>query len=94
MPASARIIKVVAGERRSPVLQHRHEPPRRDVRRDMVLWQEGEPEAGTPDEVGNLAALLMGPGGAFITDSDLLMDRGVTASFWHGESATSKPADA
>ena len=42
---------------------------------------------GTPDEVGNVAALLMGPDGAFITGSDFLMDGGVTASYWFGELA-------
>jgi len=41
--------------------------------------------AGTPDEVGNVAALLMGHDGAFITGSDFLMDGGVTASYWFGE---------
>jgi NAD(P)-dependent dehydrogenase (short-subunit alcohol dehydrogenase family) len=41
--------------------------------------------AGTPDEVGNVGALLMGPDGAFITGSDFLMDGGVTAAFWFGE---------
>ena len=43
--------------------------------------------AGTPDEVGNVAALLMGQDGAFITGSDFLMDGGVTASYWCGELA-------
>lgn len=43
--------------------------------------------AGTPDEVGNVGALLMGPDGAFITGSDLLMDGGVTAAWWFGELA-------
>ncbi|HUI99889.1 MAG TPA: SDR family oxidoreductase [Usitatibacter sp.] len=43
--------------------------------------------AGTPDEVGNVAALLMGPDGSFITGSDFLMDGGVTATFWYGEPA-------
>jgi NAD(P)-dependent dehydrogenase (short-subunit alcohol dehydrogenase family) len=43
--------------------------------------------AGTPDEVGNLGALLMGPDGAFITGSDFLMDGGVTASYRFGELA-------
>ena len=42
---------------------------------------------GTPDEVGNVAALLMGSEGAFITGSDFLMDGGVTASYWFGELA-------
>jgi NAD(P)-dependent dehydrogenase (short-subunit alcohol dehydrogenase family) len=42
---------------------------------------------GTPDEVGTVGALLMGPEGAFITGSDFLMDGGVTASFFYGELA-------
>jgi hypothetical protein len=37
--------------------------------------------AGTPDEVGTVGALLMGPDGAFITGSDFLMDGGVTDGF-------------
>jgi NAD(P)-dependent dehydrogenase (short-subunit alcohol dehydrogenase family) len=45
--------------------------------------------AGTPDEVGNVGALLMGPDGGFITGSDFLMDGGVTASYWYGELAPS-----
>jgi NAD(P)-dependent dehydrogenase (short-subunit alcohol dehydrogenase family) len=40
---------------------------------------------GTPDEVANVAALLMGPEGGFITGSDFLMDGGVTAAYWYGE---------
>ena len=43
--------------------------------------------AGTPDEVGAVGALLMGPDGAFITGSDSLMDGGVTAAYWFGELA-------
>ncbi len=43
--------------------------------------------AGTPDEVGVVAALLMGPNGTFITGSDFLMDGGVTAAYWFGELA-------
>jgi len=42
---------------------------------------------GTPDEVGTVGALLMGPDGAFITGSDFLMDGGVTASYFYGELA-------
>jgi len=44
--------------------------------------------AGTPDEVGNVAALLMGSEGTFITGSDFLMDGGVTAAYWFGELAS------
>jgi NAD(P)-dependent dehydrogenase (short-subunit alcohol dehydrogenase family) len=43
--------------------------------------------AGTPDEVGGVAALLTGPEGTFITGSDSLMDGGVTAAYWFGELA-------
>ena len=43
--------------------------------------------AGTPDEVGIVGALLMGPDGAFITGSDFLMDGGVTAAYWYGDLA-------
>jgi NAD(P)-dependent dehydrogenase (short-subunit alcohol dehydrogenase family) len=42
---------------------------------------------GTPDEVGTVAALLMGPDGGFITGSDFLMDGGVTAAYRFGELA-------
>jgi NAD(P)-dependent dehydrogenase (short-subunit alcohol dehydrogenase family) len=41
--------------------------------------------AGTPDEVANVAALLMGADGGFITGSDFLMDGGVTAAYWFGD---------
>jgi NAD(P)-dependent dehydrogenase (short-subunit alcohol dehydrogenase family) len=43
--------------------------------------------AGTPDEVGTVGALLMGADGGFITDSDFLMDGGVTAAYWYGDVA-------
>lgn len=43
--------------------------------------------AGTPDEVGQVAALLMGPDGAFITGSDFLIDGGVTAAYRFGDLA-------
>jgi NAD(P)-dependent dehydrogenase (short-subunit alcohol dehydrogenase family) len=42
---------------------------------------------GTPDEVGIVGALLLGPDGGFITGSDFLMDGGVTAAYWFGELA-------
>jgi NAD(P)-dependent dehydrogenase (short-subunit alcohol dehydrogenase family) len=40
--------------------------------------------AGTPDEVGAVGALLMGPEGGFITGSDLLIDGGLTAAYRFG----------
>ena len=54
-------------------------------RRMMELCAAGR--AGTPEEVGTVGALLMGPDGAFITGSDFLMDGGVTAAYWFGELA-------
>ena len=41
--------------------------------------------AGTPDEVGDLAAFLMSDRAQFITGSDFLMDGGATASYWFGD---------
>ncbi|OUJ11615.1 SDR family oxidoreductase [Acetobacter sp. DsW_063] len=41
--------------------------------------------AATPDEIANVAALLMGPDGAFITGSDVLVDGGTTAVHWFGQ---------
>ena len=43
--------------------------------------------AGTRDEVGNFAALLIGPDCGVITGSDFLTDGGVTAAYWYGELA-------
>lgn len=54
-------------------------------RRMLALSPAGR--IGTPDEVGAVGALLMGPDGGFITGSDFLMDGGVTASYWYGELA-------
>jgi len=54
-------------------------------RRMIALSPAGR--GGTPDEVGAVGALLLGPDGAFITGSDFLMDGGVTAAYWFGELA-------
>jgi NAD(P)-dependent dehydrogenase (short-subunit alcohol dehydrogenase family) len=54
-------------------------------RRMLELSPAGR--AGTPDEVATVGALLMGSDGAFITGSDVLMDGGVTASYFFGELA-------
>jgi NAD(P)-dependent dehydrogenase (short-subunit alcohol dehydrogenase family) len=45
--------------------------------------------AGTPDEVATVGALLLGPDGAFITGSDVLMDGGLTAAYFYGATAPS-----
>jgi NAD(P)-dependent dehydrogenase (short-subunit alcohol dehydrogenase family) len=54
-------------------------------RRMIELCPAGR--AGTPDEVANVGALLMGPDGMFITGSDFLMDGGVTSAYWYGDLA-------
>jgi hypothetical protein len=60
---------------------------RQDVRAGYRRMIEGSVarRAGTPDEVGAVGALLMGPDGGFITGSDFLMDGGVTAAYWYGD---------
>jgi NAD(P)-dependent dehydrogenase (short-subunit alcohol dehydrogenase family) len=60
--------------------------PRGEGYRRMIDASSAK-RAGTPDEVGNVAALLMGADGAFLTGSDILMDGGVTAAYWYGELA-------
>ena len=39
---------------------------------------------GTPDEVAAAAAFLMGPGGAFVTGTNLLIDGGVIPAIASG----------
>jgi NAD(P)-dependent dehydrogenase (short-subunit alcohol dehydrogenase family) len=63
--------------------------PRGEGYRRMIELS-GAGRAGTPDEVGSVAALLMGPDGGFITGSDILMDGGMTSSYWYGELAPEK----
>jgi NAD(P)-dependent dehydrogenase (short-subunit alcohol dehydrogenase family) len=53
-----------------------------------MIEQSPVGRAGTPDEVGSVAALLMGTDGAFVTGSDFLMDGGVTASYFFGDLAS------
>jgi NAD(P)-dependent dehydrogenase (short-subunit alcohol dehydrogenase family) len=60
-------------------------PRGKGYRRMIELSPVGR--GGTPDEVGAVGALLMGPDGTFITGSDFLMDGGVTASYFYGELA-------
>jgi len=49
-----------------------------------MIAQSAAGRVGTPDEVAGVAALLLGPEGAFISGSDFLMDGGVTATYWYG----------
>ena len=80
----ARINAISPGIIITPLAKDELSGPRGEgYRRMMELSPVGR--AGTPDEVGNVGALLMGSDGAFITGSDFLMDGGVTASFFYGE---------
>lgn len=82
----ARINTISPGIIITPLAKDELSGPRGDGYRRMInLSAVGR--AGTPDEVGNVGALLMGPDGGFITGSDFLMDGGVTAAYWYGELA-------
>ena len=80
----ARVNTISPGIIMTPLAKDELGGPRGEGYRRMI---EGSPakRAGTPDEVANVAALLMGPDGGFITGSDFLMDGGVTAAYWNGE---------
>jgi len=82
----ARVNAISPGIIFTPLAKNELEGPRGDGYRRMIeLSPAGR--GGTPDEVGALGALLMGPDGTFITGSDFLMDGGVTAAYWYGELA-------
>ena len=82
----ARLNTISPGIVITPLARDELTGPRGEGYRRMI---ESSPvgRAGTPDEVGNVGALLMGPDGGFITGSDILMDGGVTAAYWYGELA-------
>ena len=82
----ARINTISPGIIMTPLARDELTGPRgAGYRRMIELSAAGR--AGTPDEVANVAALLMGPDGGFVTGSDFLMDGGVTAAYWFGELA-------
>jgi hypothetical protein len=41
--------------------------------------------AGTSNEVATVGELLVSPAGALIISSDILIDGGVTATYWYGQ---------
>jgi NAD(P)-dependent dehydrogenase (short-subunit alcohol dehydrogenase family) len=87
----ARINTISPGIIMTPLAKDELTGPRGEGYRRMIeLCPVGR--AGTPDEVANVAALLMGPDGGFITGSDFLMDGGVTSSYWYGDLAPQKAA--
>ena len=84
----ARVNAVSPGIIITPLARDELAGPRGEGYRRM-LAQSPAGRAGTPDEVATVAALLMGPDGAFITGSDVLMDGGVTASWFYGDAGPS-----
>ena len=82
----ARINTISPGIIITPLANDELKGPRGEGYRRMIEISAAG-RAGTPDEVGNVAALLMGPDGGFITGSDFLMDGGVTAAYWYGDLA-------
>jgi len=79
----ARVNAISPGIVMTPLSRSELSGPLGDGYRRMI---QGCPagRAGTADEVATVAALLLGPDGAFITGSDILMDGGATAAFFHG----------
>lgn len=82
----ARVNTISPGIIFTPLARDELSGPRGEGYRRMIeLSAAGR--GGTPDEVGAVGALLMGPEGTFITGSDFLMDGGVTAAYWYGDLA-------
>ena len=82
----ARVNTISPGIIMTPLARDELTGPRGEGYRRMIDLAPAK-RAGTPDEVGTVGALLMGPDGSFITGSDFLMDGGVTASYFYGELA-------
>lgn len=79
----ARINSISPGIIVTPLAVDEFNGPRGDFYRNMFAkCPAGRP--GTADEVANVAELLMGSAGAFITGADFLIDGGATASYFYG----------
>ena len=79
----ARINSISPGIIVTPLALDEFNGPRGDFYKNMFAkCPAGRP--GTADEVANVAELLMGSKGAFITGADFLIDGGATASFFYG----------
>ncbi len=79
----ARLNSISPGIVVTPLALDEFNGPRGDFYKNMFAkCPAGRP--GTADEIANVAELLMGPGGAFITGADFLVDGGATASYFYG----------
>jgi NAD(P)-dependent dehydrogenase (short-subunit alcohol dehydrogenase family) len=82
----ARVNTISPGIVFTPLARDELSGPRGEGYRRMIDLSPAR-RGGTPDEVATVAALLLGPDGSFITGSDVLMDGGVTSSYFFGELA-------
>ncbi len=79
----ARLNSISPGIIVTPLAIDEFHGPRGDFYKNMFAkCPAGRP--GTADEVANVAELLLGPRGAFITGADFLVDGGATASYFYG----------
>lgn len=79
----ARINSISPGIIVTPLALDEFNGPRGDFYKNMFAkCPVGRP--GTADEVANVAELLMGNQGTFITGADFLVDGGATASYFYG----------
>ena len=79
----ARINSISPGIIVTPLALDEFNGPRGDFYKNMFAkCPAGRP--GTADEVANVAELVMGEEGAFITGADFLIDGGATASYYYG----------
>lgn len=79
----ARINSISPGIIVTPLAIDEFNGPRGDFYKNMFAKCPAS-RLGTADEVANVAELLMGERGAFITGSDFLIDGGATASYFYG----------
>ena len=79
----ARLNGIAPGIIVTPLAIDEFNGPRGDFYKNMFAkCPAGRP--GTADEVANVAELIMGPAGAFISGSTILIDGGATASYYYG----------
>lgn len=80
----ARLNTISPGIIITPLANEELSGPLGDIYRRMISTSPAG-RAGSPDEVANVAALLMSQDGSFITGSDFLMDGGVNSAYWYGD---------
>lgn len=88
----ARINSISPGIIVTPLAIDEFNGPRGDFYKNMfATCPAGRP--GTADEVANVAELLMGGRGAFITGADFLVDGGATAAYFYNDPPQPSPME-